>query len=247
LIEQRGELKVDFLITPTSPDLIELVGTADNRPERIHSIELGYLFEIPALDGILDLRVFHNEVDYLLNSALDFGIPDAPLRIMDAGSLRTTGAEVQADLRISRNNRLHLAYAYAHGDGARIEEIDADGEPIPNPGVNPRPNNPAVPEHTLTAMLTHRLPDDWRLSGIYYHVSEMVWLGEGDKVDRQSRLDAKISKRFRQEGGDIELSVTVQNLLDDPYWEFTTPDPDVGVRGNLSERRVYAQVKFNFR
>jgi hypothetical protein len=75
----------------------------------------------------------------------------------------------------------------------------------------------------------------------------MEWLGEGDFVDRQVRLDAKLSKTFRHVAGDVELSVNVHNILDDEYWEFTPSDADNFISGNLSDRRIYAQVKVNWR
>jgi iron complex outermembrane receptor protein len=245
--EQRGELKVDFLPIPGSPDLIEIVGTEDNPAEEIRSIELGYLFDAPAIDGTFDLRLFHHEVTPLLHDVLDDGLPFRPLRYMAAGALRTTGVEIQADFRPSDEQRVHLAYAYAKADGGHLIRIDADGKPKALSGGNPRPNEPSVPEHTLTAMLVQELANDWRLSGTFHHVSKMEWLGEGDLVEAYSRVDAKLSKRFRHESGDIELSLNVQNLFDDPYWEFTTPDPSVGVNGNLSERSIYAQLKFVLR
>ncbi len=246
--EQHGELKVDILLTPGSPDLIEILGTESNSPEEIRSFELGYLFDAPAISGTFDFRLFHHEVTPLLHDALDYGIvPDRPLRFIEAGTLRTTGAEIQANFRPTDAQLVHVAYAYSRTGGSRLFRIDANGNPVPAAGGNPRSNAETTPEHTLTAMVAQRLADDWQLSGTYYYVSAMEWLGEGDPVDRQSRIDVKLSKRFRHEQGDIELSLKVHNLLDDPYWEFAESDPSVGVSGNLAERRVYAQVKFILR
>jgi outer membrane receptor protein involved in Fe transport len=104
-----------------------------------------------------------------------------------------------------------------------------------------------VPRHTLTLLASKDLGDGWRLSGTGYHVSAMEWLGEGDNVKRQTRLDAKLAKQFRYDAGDIELALNVQNVFDDDYYEFTPSSPDVGVNGNLGERRVYAEFRLNFR
>jgi iron complex outermembrane receptor protein len=247
--EQRGELKVDILPIPGSPELIEIVGTEDNPAEEIRSIELGYLFDMPAVDGTFDVRLFHHEVKPLLSDVLDERLPFEPLRFMEAGSLRTTGIEFQADFRPSDDQRIHLAYAYAKADGSRLlrMDVDAAGNPKPITASNFESNKASVPEHTLTAMVVQDLANDWRLSATLHHTSEMEWLGEGDLVDSHSRVDARLSKRFRQESGDIELSLNIQNLFDDPYWEFTAPDPSVGVNGNLSERSIYAQLKFVLR
>lgn len=246
-LETHGELKVDVLLTPTAPDAIELLGTADNGAERINSYEIGYLVDVPAINGVIDLRLFHNEVTRLLYEMEDEGLPGDPFRFEEAGSIRTNGIEVQAHVRPTPNSLLHLAYAYAKAEGGYITKIDANGNPAPSRSGNPRSVDPSVPEHTLTLLGSTKLGDGWQLSGTVYYVSPMEWLGEGDFVDSQSRVDSKLSKRIRHETGDIELSLNVQNLFNDPYWEFTSTDIDDNVSGNLAERRVYAQVKVSLR
>jgi outer membrane receptor protein involved in Fe transport len=161
--------------------------------------------------------------------------------------VRTTGLELQASLRPTPDWLLHLAYAYAKA-GRRLHHQDRGRRTgVPTPRGNPRPAEPSVPEHTLTLMAAREFGDGWRLSGTAYHVSEMEWLGEGDFVDRVARFDAKLSKRFRHPAGDVQLSLNVQNVLDDPYWEFTSSFPDDGVVGNLGERRIYAEIRMDLR
>lgn len=247
VLEQHGEVKVDFLATPTAPDLIELLGTADNDAERIHSYEIGYLIDMPSINGVVDLRLFQHEVDQLLYEIEDEGLPGDPLRFDDAGSLRTRGFELQTRFRPDRDSLIHLAYAYARVDGGYVTKIDAAGNLAPSRSGNPRSAEPSVPRHTLTLLGSKKFADGWQLSGTYYYVSPMEWLGEGDFVDRQKRIDAKLSKRFRHADGDVELALKVHNLLDDPYWEFTSTDIDDNVSGNLFERRIYAQIKVSLR
>lgn len=246
VLEQHGELKVDILLTPASPDAIELLGTADNKPEDVNSYELGYMIELPSVDGNIDLRLFRHEVDHVLYSFRDAGLPGAPLRFDDAGAVSTGGVELQARLRPSTDSLIHLAYAYARAQGGYLFRIDAFGNPTPSSRGNPRPAKESVPEHTLTLLGSRRFGDGWQVSGTWNYVSRMEWLGEGFHVDQQSRVDARLSKRLRQENGDIELSLNVQNIFDDPYWEFT-PTTGSDVNGNLAERRIYAQVKVSLR
>jgi iron complex outermembrane receptor protein len=255
LIELHGELKIDVLAPPPLPPVylgtfIELQGNPNLQPERIDTVELAYLVELPRLAGTLDVRLFHSEVDNLIEGAREVSPAGrGPLRFTDEGDLRISGIEVQGDFRPTADSLVHLAYSYAEGDGEHWTRVDPSGNHVVLPEVSPFFNKQAVPKHTLTALVSQRLPGDWRISGTYYHLSNMRWLGEGERVDTQSRVDAKLSKRFRQPDGDIEVSLTVQNLLDDPYWEFTSPDGTATppVNGNLSRRRVYAQVRFNFR
>lgn len=247
ILELHGEVKVDILATPTSPDAIQLLGTSNNDPERIHSFEVGYLFEVPSMQGSFDVRIFHHDVRPILHDAKDFGLAGNPFRYIEAGALRTSGVEVQAQFRPTRGNLVHLAYAYTETDGSRIRDLAPNGLPLIDPGKNPASNSDLVPRHTLTAMVAQQLPNDWQLSGTYSLVSEMVWLGEGDEVDGHRRLDAKLSKRFRHTGGNVTVSLNIQNLLNEQYWEFNPTNAGAGVNGNLSERRIYAQVRYTLR
>ena len=245
-VERYGEGK---LSTPLG-DLIQLLGTADTVPEEVDTVELGYLVEVPSIRGTVDVRLFHTRVEDLIAGAGDLSALPAqnPLltleRLFNAGDLETTGVEFQTDFRPTRDSRVHIAYAYVQGGGERINRILADGSPNDQ---GPYLNERAVPEHTLTALVSKQLGNDWTVSGTYHYLSEMEWQGDGANVEGQSRLDAKIKKVFRQPEGDIEVSLTVQNLLDATYWEFTPPLPNQGVVGNLSERRAYLQVRFNMR
>lgn len=246
-LEQRGQLKV---YDAASRNLLGyfFVGRADNDPEQIDSFELGYLWDVPDWNGVIDLRLFHNEVTGVLYETVNRDLPQptpffprSVLRYEAAGSVRTTGLELQASLRPTADWLLHLAYAYAKTGGGYVTTIDSGDR------LNYRDAEPSVPRHTLTLLAARELGHGWRLSGTAQHVSEMEWLGEGDDVDRVARFDAKLSKRFRHSGGDVELSLNVQNLFDDPYWEFTPSFPDAGVVGNLGERRIYGEVRVNFR
>lgn len=250
-LEQRGELKIDILAVPGYPEGYFFIGDRDNEPEQIDSFELGYLWDVPGWNGVVDLRLFHNEVTGVLYEIRDQDLPNGVLptdilRYGEAGSVRTTGLELQATLRPTPDWLLHLAYAYARADGGYVTKIE-NGVPDPDARGNPRPAEPSVPEHTLTLMAARDFGDGWRLSGTAYHVSEMEWLGEGHFVDRVARFDAKLSKRFRHPAGDVQISLNVQNLLDDPYWEFTPSFPDDGIAGNLGERRIYAEIRLDLR
>lgn len=248
LAERYADVKFDVLLTPTSPDGSAIVGTPDNDPERMRSVELGYLFEMPERAGTLDLRLFHNEIDSILYDAHDDGYPDPnPRRYLDAGTLRTTGFELQADLKPTRDSRIHLAYAYTDGGGNRVERTDGSGDAVPRKDDNPNPNDAAVPEHTLTVLGILQLPRNWQISGTYRHRSAMEWLGEGGEVDAMNRIDLQLIKRLRSSDGDLEIILKVHNLLDDPYWEFVDRADNEAEDGNLSERRLFAELRYTYR
>ena len=47
----------------------------------------------------------------------------------------------------------------------------------------------------------------------------MKWLGDGDKLGAQDRLDLRIARSFHHRGGKSRLALTVQNALDE-YRDF---------------------------
>lgn len=239
-LESRGELVLE---TPIG-SLPVLLGSSAVEAERVNSFEVGYLVEVPAMKGSLDLRIFHNEIKPVVDDAkvepLDFR------RFINAGSLRVNGFEAQAKFRPFAGNLVHLAYAYADASASRIAYIDPAGGLFPR-ADNPEPNDDKVPEHTLTALVAQDLPRDWQISGTYSYVSEMTWMGEGGDVDTHSRLDVRLSKRFRAASGDWRVALNVHNLLDDAHYEFEPPDFSTGQPANRMERRVYLELEYLLR
>jgi hypothetical protein len=66
-------------------------------------------------------------------------------------------------------------------------------------------------------------------------------------VDAKNRFDVRLSKAYRHADGDLELVLNVQNLFDDPYWEFAATSARAPEVGNLSERRIYAELRYTLR
>ena len=232
--EQYGELRLDPQ-DPPWPTLTALLGTEDLKPEKIQSIDIGYLFHPASQDFSLETRLYRSLITDVNYQAID-GNPLITQRVLNNGSLTLNGLEVQAKARLDRDTLLHLAYAYADPEGTFYRQITAGGLLY-----DVKPFTPSVPEHTLTLLASHKLPDQWRLSGTYRYVSEMEWLAEGSLVDSHGRLDLKLTKTFQQDGSDIEFSLNLLNALDERYWEFTYTDAPVN--GNLAERELRAQLK----
>ena len=119
--------------------------------------------------------------------------------------------------------------------------MDLDGEYVKN--FDFAPNDPSrwifrdadnqVPKHTYSLFLMHRLSSDWELGVLYYRTDSMKWLGDGDYLGPQDRLDLRIARTFRLNGAELEASLVAQNVLDE-YLEFRDE--------NVFDTRVYGQL-----
>jgi iron complex outermembrane receptor protein len=250
-LERRGQVVLD--VGPVEVPI--LLGDPSLDAVQVDSVELAYLRELSELNGVFEIRLFRFDHDPVIDSADDDNNTKAQeddvRRFIEAGDFNVRGIEAQLQLRPATGTLLHIAYNYADARGSltktintRNDDIDPPDDPNP-PTVNgrPRPNDDKVPRHTLTLLASQALPNDWTLSGTYYHVSDMTWRGEGEAVDSLNRVDAKLSKRLRSSDGDWILSLNVQNLFDESYYEFEPPDLPQRV-GNLAERRVQLQAEY---
>ena len=238
LLELRGEVKVQ---TPIG-NIPVVLGDQNLDAVRVDSFEIAYLRELPAWDGILDIRLFHFDHDPVIDDVEDErntapGADDVR-RFIEAGDFEVNGIEAQLTLRPAPGSLLHLAYAYADAGGALVEYINSV---FP---VGPVPNDENVPRHTFTVLASQALANDWTLSGTYSYVSGMTWMGEGNEVKRFNRFDAKLAKRLRSLDGDWLFSLNVQNLFDDGHYEFEPADPTLPLPGNRAERRVLFQAEY---
>ncbi len=241
-LERRGGVEVQ---TPGG-NIPVLLGETGLDAVRVNSLELAYLRELPAWDGLLDVRLFHFDHDPVIDDVDDernTPASDDFRRFIEAGDFDVNGVEVQLSLRPSPGSLLHLAYAYADAGGSRLETVN---EVDPADGI-PKPNDDKVPRHTLTVLASQALANDWTISGSWSYVSDMTYMGEGEAVDRLSRVDAKLAKRLRSPGGDWVWSLNVQNLFDDDHYEFEPPDPTVPLPGNRAERRIFLELRYLLR
>ncbi|HEX7970899.1 MAG TPA: hypothetical protein VF501_01565 [Thiobacillus sp.] len=65
----------------------------------------------------------------------------------------------------------------------------------------------------------------------------MKWLSEGDLTQAFNRVDARLARRWKWQGSEVEAAVVGQNL-GDKYTEFRDT--------NIFSRRVYGSLSFNW-
>jgi len=188
-------------------------------PEEITSYELGYRYGpgLGRLPGNLavHLKLFRKELDDLVLS--DFtpapvsskglaNIAGTAIDYHNGGAMTLDGLEGSVEWRLPPGTRLiggfSLVNADATADNSQADDL-AD----------------SVPDHTWMAMLIHRFDSGMTASLVANHVDDMVFLGDGTRVDAYTRLDARVGYKIRVGDSRAEFAFTLQNL-GDAYADF---------------------------
>lgn len=219
-----------------TPLYLRFIGPGNLRPEQITSYELGYLATAERYSLSLDAEAYHHvvrdritDVDYKQYPE-PFGMVSNGLVYGNSRGLTINGAEFSLRYQPSRRTLVLVNYAYAHARGSVLNSI--------NPPAPPeyRDRSQTVPTHTESVLLMRRLPHQLEASAMYYRVSAMRWMGNGDALGPQQRLDLRLAKRFRIGNAYSRVSVVLQNALHD-YTEFRVE--------NVFKHRIYAQLDVN--
>jgi iron complex outermembrane receptor protein len=154
--------------------------------ERIRSHELGYNGRFSSIGLSLDIKAFYDEIDNLISEPLKIN----NFKPTNNNSMRLRGSETEADWQISSNDRLRLTYAYL--------EVCASSD------VDTR----LTPRHSGSAGWMRNWGHGWNSALFYYGADALNGY-------RFERVDARLAKRIRVAGTEIELAGVLQQRLDD--------------------------------
>lgn len=216
-----------------TPLYIRFIGPGNLKPERITSYQLGYLATSERYGLALDAEAYHDVVTHRITDVdykqypEPFGQTNDGLVFGNSRGLIINGAEFSLRYHPTRKLTVLYNYAYAHAHGTVLDSV--------NPPSPPAYENRAytVPTHTQSLLLIRRFPRRIEASAVYYRVSSMRWLGNGDRLKGQDRLDLRLAKSFRLDNAYCRLSVALQNALRD-YTSFRAE--------NVFEHRIYVQL-----
>lgn len=190
------------------------------RPERIDTVELGYLAELKPIRATADVRVFSEWIPnyiQILPLALPANMPDdkesAALRAnavnfaiypngradsaANIENVRIHGYEYQLDWRPFDSTRLMYGNSLVcvAADFTGISRIADDFNNVPK---ILRQTRDSAPTHSQTAMLIQKLPYDVTASIMYFRASPMRWRRNDDNpIDASERIDWRLAKGFR--------------------------------------------------
>ncbi len=220
----------------------------DLREEELTSFEIGYIERLPRWYIEWDAKLFHEKITGAIFDSTDENYPqprvmtggqpiayegDSPFIYLNGVDSDVSGLELQFSFRPRHGSLLRANYAYAESRVVQLRKINL---PPPDTEEYRRLDEgryKAVPTHTLSLLASQRLGKGFELSGSFYRVSEMKWLGDGDTLPKYNRLDLRLAKNFTMDGNESHAALILQNLLKD-YNEFNFH--------NVFGQRIYLQI-----
>ena len=247
-ISPQHTLRIGASQAHRNPSLYELAGFIERRdpttgladiayyapgvePEKIRTLEIGYLGEFKRFNASADVRGFIERIPnhiQIVPLALPASLPDDHDTVFGRTTYnfpygRADGAANIIDLTI-KGVEYQLRWQPWHG--ARLiyssAAITIDAEYTGSQSVADDSGNTekiitqtasSAPRLSQSAMLIQKLPYDFTASLMYYRIGEMRWRRndrEGSPLPMSERLDWRIAKGFRIGSSRGELAYTVQ-------------------------------------
>ena len=201
-------------------------------PERVLSREIGYVGYWRPLRLEVDVRLFQDHIDNFIgmvraSNALDVVGSFQPkvFTAANIGNIESHGGEIQLRWRPSQSLDVSAHYArvfLSTNTVYRSFKID-----IPQ----------SAPRNSWGLLANYRLGNGWETSLFAQGSDAQKWLTEGDITQAFTRVDARLARRWKWQGTEVEAAVVGQNLGKD-YEEFRNT--------NLFSRRVYGSLGFNW-
>ncbi|RTE66737.1 hypothetical protein EH243_06570 [Amphritea opalescens] len=227
----------------------EYLANEDLSPEKLDSIDLGFIIRWPEYHSQLDTRIFYEEIEDGITSS--YLLPDATMlatapndnvyrTYMNRAQWNNQGIELQYKYQSESPLRPFavLNYAYINSDGYRNDGNQNGSATDVTDRLETR-----NPMHTASALVSITLPSRLQISLSHYYLGSVRWQGAVSDSNPPNphyhRTDLKISKAFKlSPESDLKIAVIVQNLLDKPYSEFYAD--------NMFEQRTYLQAQLSF-
>lgn len=180
------------------------------RPEKSTSWELGYLGEFHAVDTTLDVRIFDEKIeDMIQDRKVPLRVPQdqiSPIRpeariSVNGDRARVNGLEYQLMWRPTRRNWLSLAQTFMN---IRSSEVGTQFEVR---------NQRSAPHVATVISGSYELGYGFNVSAVHYRYGRMNWeQTEQENLPPYHRTDVRAGYEFRVAGGKAELFLMAQNL-----------------------------------
>ena len=190
------------------------------KPERITSRELAYLGQFPRQGLSVDVRIYKDELDDLIDTTTQLNAPTNTQYYVfhNLHSATLTGVETQARWQWDRL-KIWFGHSYTH--------VESDYASIVN----------ATPVHTYNLLAAYSLPQAWKVSIGVYHVSDMTPLNDGSTLKSYRRTDVKLAKELKWAGNPLEIALVGQSVFD-PYAEFRND--------NVFKRQYFTTLRYGW-
>ena len=190
------------------------------QPEKLDSLELGYLAELRDYRMSLDLRLFSEHVPNRILSVARgnacaisvFGacFPDNVDYAVNAQDVKMQGVEYQWRWQPFEATRLLVNQSLLRID-ASLLNFNTTADAV-NKARMVKHAEASAPRHATTLMVMQRLPGGLELSGTYHFIDKMQWTrNTAQEVAPYRRLDLRLGYPFRLGATRGEVAYTVQN------------------------------------
>ena len=227
--EEKGNL-ILLKDTGASADVVT-VPSQGLAPEGILSREIGYVGHWRPLRLELDVRFYRDHIDNFIglvkvlpNPANDAGSFQPKVFFADnIGTVDSRGGEIHLRWRPVRTLDVSAHYARVFLSADTLDTNFKKDIPL------------SAPRDSWGALANYRFGNGWEASLFAQYSDTQKWLTEGDITQAFTRIDARLARRWKWQGIQVEAAVVGQNLGQD-YEEFRNT--------NIFSRRVYGSLNF---
>ena len=209
------------------------ISAGDLAPEKLDSIELGYMYLLPISGLTFDVKIFWESiVDGILESSNE-SVFGSPWVWGNNTKAETYGLESQFSYQPDSKFLFHLGHSYLDASAKWHRRFNTGNLATEHVNISD-----SLPSHTISVLTNYQIFSNVNWSFAYYWMSKIKWLQDGDRLPEQDRLDTKFSwtKKIAQEQK-FEVSLVLQNILDN-YIEVQ--------KETLFERRGFFSVAYNW-
>jgi iron complex outermembrane receptor protein len=235
----QQDIRFNYQAFPSAngtPVIVAAIGSANATSEVLRAYELGYRVQ-PARKLSLDIATFYNIYNRL--NSYEQGLPFFETDPLPAHLVvpvyydnllrgNTYGAEASANFDINSHWKLQGSYSFLHMQLQR-DAASKDTASERSEGYSPR--------HQAQLHSYLKLSRNFELDTAIYRVSRL----RGQQIPAYTRLDARFGWHVRES---LELSLGLQNLLDNRHPEFN--GIDAGVITSQVRRSIYGKVTWKF-
>jgi outer membrane receptor protein involved in Fe transport len=213
--------------------------------ESLHNYEIGYLGNFANNALQVDIKLFREIYRDLLDrrdasqplNAAEYnlgGIPEPIKFIGNSSELNNEGAEIEIDYRPNQQWLLRAHYSWQNLEGYRLRAAD-DAFPDIN---TPTKMNSELPDQSGGLLVMWSPLPHWETSLHYTYIAATDYF-DGDDIDDQDRLDARIARNFNFGEHQLTLALIGQNVVKhNPSYEYFD--------SNIFDTRYYLRASLQF-
>lgn len=245
------------------------ISSGDIKSEEITSWELGYIAQLIKNRLLLDISVFRDKTDQLIDD-IDTVPPDENIHLLDGSSAdandfinayqsEAEGIELSIDYKPVEDLRIYAYYAYIDIDASAFTPVADDS--------TERQLEVSAPNDSYGLTVIKHWDNNVDLGINYFRVGEMDWLDRTGSADPRryydrsaqayEKLDIKISKTEQFGANKLQYALTFQNLLGSYYDYYKTRYIDanqtiiaeptgISGTGSLQDKRFYFDLSLLF-